>query len=74
MVGVSILKIGCYLLLRNGLLGEQWVVYLTGSVVSFLVAIVAIKWLLKFVQTHDFKPFGWYRIILGAIVYFELFL
>ena len=74
MVGVSILKIGKYLLQGNGFTGEQWVVLLTGSVVSFLVAIVAIKWLLKFVQTHDFKPFGWYRIILGAIVLLVMFL
>ena len=74
MVGVSILKIGKYLLQGNGFTGEQWVVLLTGSVVSFLVAIVAIKWLLKFVQTHDFKPFGWYRIILGVIVLLVMFL
>ena len=38
------------------------------SVVSFIVAYLSIKFLLKYVQTHDFKPFGWYRIVLGIIV------
>jgi undecaprenyl-diphosphatase len=37
-------------------------------VVSFIVAYLSIKFLLKYVQTHDFKPFGWYRIVLGIIV------
>lgn len=74
MVGVSILKIGKYLWQGNGFSGEQWAVLMTGSIVSFLVAIVAIKWLLKFVQTHDFKPFGWYRIALGAIVLLVMFI
>lgn len=74
MVGVSILKIGSYLMKGNVFTGEQWAILLTGMVVSFLVAIVAIKWLLKFVQTHDFKPFGWYRIALGLVVLLVLFL
>ncbi|WP_434716587.1 undecaprenyl-diphosphate phosphatase [Lacticaseibacillus paracasei] len=74
MVGVSIIKIGKYLWQGNGFSGEQWAVLMTGSIVSFLVAIVAIKWLLKFVQTHDFKPFGWYRIALGAIVLLVMFI
>ncbi len=68
MVGVSILKIGKFLLQGGTFGGEQWAILLTGSVVSFIVAWISIKWLLKFVQTHDFKPFGWYRIILGIIV------
>lgn len=74
MVGVSVLKIGKFLLDGNTFTGEQWAVLLTGTIVSFLVAIVAIKWLLKFVQTHDFKPFGWYRIALGIIVLLVLFI
>ncbi|MGO1455761.1 MAG: undecaprenyl-diphosphate phosphatase, partial [Lacticaseibacillus paracasei] len=74
LVGVSIIKIGKYLWQGNGFSGEQWAVLMTGSIVSFLVAIVAIKWLLKFVQTHDFKPFGWYRIALGAIVLLVMFI
>ena len=38
-----------------------------GFIVSFLVAIAAIKWLLGFVQTHDFKGFGVYRIVVAVL-------
>jgi undecaprenyl-diphosphatase len=37
----------------------------TGLVVSFLTAYIVIKWLIKFVQNHNFNIFGWYRIILA---------
>jgi undecaprenyl-diphosphatase len=40
-----------------------------GFVVSFITAIVAIKWLIAYIKTRDFSAFGWYRIIL-AVVYF----
>ena len=39
-----------------------------GFVIAFISAMAAVKWLLRFIATHDFKPFGWYRIALGAIV------
>ncbi len=42
---------------------------LLGSVVSFLVSVFAIKFLLKYIQSHDFKLFGYYRIVLGVIVF-----
>ena len=74
MVGVSILKIGKFLLNGNTFTGDQWAILATGTIVSFIVAIISIKWLLKFVQTHDFKPFGWYRIALGIVVLLVLFL
>lgn len=74
MVGVSILKIGKFLLKGNSFTGDQWAILLTGTVVSFIVAFITIKWLLKFVQTHDFKPFGWYRIALGIVVIAVLFI
>ena len=48
--------------------GNQLAILLVGMVVSFIVAYLSIKFLLKYVQTHDFKPFGWYRIVLGIIV------
>ncbi|CAH1851767.1 undecaprenyl-diphosphate phosphatase [Convivina praedatoris] len=74
MFGVSILKIGKFLLKGNSFTGEQMLILATGTIVSFVVAIITIKWLMKFVQSHDFKPFGWYRIILGAIVLITLFI
>ena len=42
---------------------------LLGCVVSFVVSILAIKFLLKYIQNHDFKAFGYYRIVLGIIVF-----
>ena len=39
-----------------------------GFVVAFISALFAIRWLLAFVATHDFKPFGWYRIGLGLLI------
>ncbi|KAA9301753.1 MULTISPECIES: undecaprenyl-diphosphate phosphatase [Aerococcus] len=39
-----------------------------GMVVAFLVSVITIKLLLRYIQSNDFKPFGWYRIVLGLIV------
>lgn len=38
-----------------------------GFIGSFLTAYIVVKWLIKYVQTHDFKIFGWYRIILAIL-------
>lgn len=42
--------------------------FAVGFAVSFLFALLAVKWLLRFVATHDFRPFAWYRLALGALV------
>ncbi len=39
-----------------------------GFVAAFISAFFCVRWLLKFVATHDFKPFAWYRIVFGLIV------
>jgi undecaprenyl-diphosphatase len=39
-----------------------------GTVVSALAALVTVRWLLRFVQTHNFVGFGWYRIALGLVI------
>lgn len=39
-----------------------------GFVVSFIVALVVVKWLVRFVQTHGFQPFAWYRIVIGLAI------
>lgn len=44
------------------------VVLIVGCLASFVVSYFAIKYFMKYIQNNDFKPFGWYRIILGAIV------
>lgn len=73
MVGVSILKLGKFTLekLSAGqpiFTGGEFSVLLVGFVVSFLVSVLCIRFLMDFVRKHDFKPFGWYRIVLGALV------
>jgi undecaprenyl-diphosphatase len=39
-----------------------------GLVVSFISAFVVIRWLIRYVATHDFRPFAWYRIVFGVVV------
>jgi undecaprenyl-diphosphatase len=39
-----------------------------GFVVSALVAFIAVKWLLQYIQTHRFTVFAWYRIVLGVLL------
>ena len=46
----------------------EWMVLLTGLVVAFVVSLVAIRFLMGFIKKHDFKPFGYYRIVLGILV------
>ncbi len=45
----------------------------TGFVVSFVVALVVIRWMLGFVSKHGFAPFAWYRIALGLAMLVWLF-
>jgi len=47
---------------------EKWGMVLLATAVAALTAFVVVKWLLRFVQTHTFVVFGWYRIILGALI------
>ena len=62
MFGVSVLKIVSY----DGII--NWGLLITGMVVSYLVSMVAIKFLMNYVRNHTFSLFGWYRIILAAVV------
>src|SRR3954463_1193133 len=39
-----------------------------GSVAAFISAFVVVRWLIRYVATHDFKPFAWYRIAFGVVV------
>ena len=65
MFGASLLK-----LVKFGFdfTGSELTVLLVGCVVSFLVSVFVIKFLMDYIKKHDFKVFGWYRIILGALV------
>ena len=41
---------------------------LLGTLVAGVTAFAAVRWLLRYVQTHTFVVFGWYRIVLGAVI------
>jgi undecaprenyl-diphosphatase len=43
-------------------------VLLTGMIVAYIMSVVAIKFLVGYIKKNDFKAFGWYRIVLGAVV------
>ena len=65
MFGASLLK-----LVKFGFsfTGTEIVILVTGVVVAFVVSILAIKFLMGYIKKHDFKVFGWYRIVLGVFV------
>jgi undecaprenyl-diphosphatase len=48
--------------------GTEWGLLLLGCLVSFVAALLVVRWLLRFVQTHTFEAFGWYRIALGLLI------
>ncbi|MDD4438000.1 MAG: undecaprenyl-diphosphate phosphatase, partial [Tissierellia bacterium] len=43
-------------------------VLITGMAVAFIVSVIAIRFLIRYIKNNDFKAFGWYRIILGILV------
>jgi undecaprenyl-diphosphatase len=53
---------------RGVQVAEDWGALAIGFVVSGVVAFIAVKWLLRYVQTHRFTVFAWYRIALGAVL------
>lgn len=71
MLGASALKLVKY---GAAFTGTQVAVLLFGMVIAFVVSIVAIKFLIGYIQKHDFSAFGWYRIALGAIVLLSFYL
>lgn len=65
MFGASLLK-----LLKFGLAftSGELVILIVGMLVSFVVSVFVIQFLMDYIKKHDFQIFGWYRIVLGAIV------
>ena len=68
LIGASVLEV---FKVRHEL-AANWHAYLpmfaVGFVVSFLAAWVCVRWLLRYVATHTFIPFAWYRIAFGIVV------
>lgn len=69
MAGASLLKLVKYIM-NVGFVFQtgELIILLVGCLVSFVVSIVVIKFLMNYIRKHDFKVFGYYRIILGIIV------
>ncbi len=65
MLGASLLKLVKFGL---GFTGIELVILLVGMIISFLVSVLVIKFLMNYIKKHDFKVFGYYRILLGIIV------
>ena len=70
MLGASLLK-----LIRFGLAFTtmELVLLLVGMAVAFIVSILVIRFLMNYIKKHDFKVFGWYRIVLGILVLLYFF-
>ena len=69
MFGATVYKL--YKLLKEGgteLIMDNMTTLIIGNVVAFIVALLAIKFFISFVQKYGFKAFGWYRIIIGGII------
>lgn len=71
MLGASLLKIVKF---GFDFTGAEAVILLVGMAVAFIVSVIVIRFLMGYIKKHDFKVFGWYRIVLGAVVllYFAL--
>lgn len=69
MAGASLLKLLKYVL-KVGLVFNAMELTLlgVGCLVAFIVSILIIKFLMSYIRKHDFKVFGWYRIVLGILV------
>ena len=69
MFGATLYKM--YKLLKEGgtdLIMNNMTTLIVGNVVAFIVAMLAIKFFIGYVQKYGFKAFGWYRIIVGGII------
>ena len=65
MFGVTFLKLVTY---DGAIAGGEIAVLAVAMLVAYAVSMLAIKFLVNFVKKHDFKVFGYYRIVLGIIV------
>ncbi len=72
MLGASLLKIVKF---GFAFTAGELVVLVVGMVVAFVVSVLTIQFLMDYIKKHDFKVFGWYRIVLGilVLVYFLIF-
>ena len=70
MFGGSAIKILKY---SGGFNSAEVALLAIGMIVAFVLSIIAIKFLMSYIKKHDFKVFGWYRIVLGILVLLYFF-
>ena len=68
MLGASAIKLLKFLVSGAAFGFGEFVLLAVGTVVSFIVSMIAIRALMNYVRKHSFSAFGWYRIVLGAVV------
>ena len=69
MLGATVYKV--YKLIKEGgieIITDNLTTLIVGNAVAFIVALLAIKFFISFVTKYGFKAFGWYRIIVGALI------
>ncbi len=65
MFGASLLKL---LKFEGAIVMNEFVLLAVGMLVAYVVSVLVIKFLMGYIRRHDFKVFGWYRIVLGLLV------
>ena len=69
MAGASLLKLLKYIIkvgfVFNGL---EIAILVVATIVAFVVSMIVIRFFMNYIKKHDFKVFGWYRIVLGIVV------
>ena len=65
MLGASLLKLVKF---GFGFTSIELIILLIGMIVSFIVSVAVSKFLMNYIKKHNFKTFGYYRIILGIII------
>lgn len=68
MLGASLLELKSFAEAGISMTANEAAVLIIGVAVSFIVSVFVIKFLMGYIKKHDFKPFGWYRIALGAAI------
>lgn len=68
MFGASLLKIVKFFIDFGNPTGNEWLFLVSGMVFAFGISLLVVRWLMSFLKKHNFKCFGYYRIILGIIV------
>ncbi len=71
MLGASLFKLMKY---GFSFTSEEFIALSVGMIVAFFVSLLAIKFLMSYIKKHDFKVFGWYRIVVGLLVLLFIFI